>query len=261
MQGVKLILILCVVALARMDAQSLARRVAASDGIVQVIYPSRATACGDGEQVISGVLGSGPSVYTTGNATYSANERWPRRPCVHGPARLLATVVGGEVTRLRAFVGPVPDARPDTRSIDATAEDATGWLANIVARSTSRSASDAILPLVIAEGSNPWPLLVRVARDENRPGNVRRAAIEWLSRGVTDHLGLDDAEDRTDDDQMRSQAVFVLSQRPKSESVPDLIDLARSAIHASVRRSAIFWLGQTGDSRAIDVYAELLGLR
>lgn len=60
---------------------------------------------------------------------------------------------------------------------------------------------------------------------------------------------------------MHTQAVFVLSQRAKSESVPELIDLARSAKHPSVRRSAIFWLGQTGDARAVDRYAELLGLR
>ena len=103
--------------------------------------------------------------------------------------------------------------------------------------------------------------MLRVARDENRPRNVRRAAIEWLSRGATDHLRLDDAADRSDDDQMRTQAVFVLSQRPKSESVPELIDLARSAKYASVKRSAIFWLGQTGDARAVAVFAELLELR
>jgi HEAT repeat protein len=55
--------------------------------------------------------------------------------------------------------------------------------------------------------------------------------------------------------------VFALSQRPKSESVPDLIELARSATRPSARRAAIFWLGQTGDARAADVYADLLGLR
>ena len=83
----------------------------------------------------------------------------------------------------------------------------------------------------------------------------------WLSMGVNDHLGIADTRDESTDDEMRSQAVFVLSQRPKSESVPELIDLARSAKHASARRAAIFWLGQTGDSRAIEVYAELLGIR
>jgi hypothetical protein len=39
------------------------------------------------------------------------------------------------------------------------------------------------------------------------------------------------------------------------------MDVARTATHASAKRSAIFWLGQTGDPRAADVFAELLGLR
>jgi HEAT repeat protein len=37
-----------------------------------------------------------------------------------------------------------------------------------------------------------------------------------------------------------------------------LIELARSAKSPAARRSAIFWLGQTGDPRAVDVFAELL---
>jgi HEAT repeat protein len=40
-----------------------------------------------------------------------------------------------------------------------------------------------------------------------------------------------------------------------------LIDLARTAKNPSVRRAAIFWLGQTGDARVIDVYAELLQIQ
>ena len=66
---------------------------------------------------------------------------------------------------------------------------------------------------------------------------------------------------RHDDDEMREQAVFVLSQRRKTESVPELIDLAKNAKHPAARKAAIFWLGQSGDPRAVDVYAELLGLR
>jgi HEAT repeat protein len=57
---------------------------------------------------------------------------------------------------------------------------------------------------------------------------------------------------------MRAQAVFVLTQRPKSESVPELIDIARTATHAAARRAAIFWLGQSGDPRVADVYEYLL---
>jgi hypothetical protein len=239
-----------------LGAQSVGERVTSSDGVVQVIYPSRPSACGDGETMISNVLGR--SNYFSGNNQFSGHGSWQNRPCVHGPARVVATVVGREVTRLRANVGPIPVALADTRTITLSAADAATWLGDIASRSTGRVASEAFLPLIIADAPDPWPLLLRIARDDNRPRDVRRAALTWLANGVTDHLGIADSHDDSEEDEMRTQAVFVLSQRPKGESVPELIELARSAKHASARRSAIFWLGQTGDPRAVDVFAELL---
>jgi HEAT repeat protein len=237
-------------------AQSLAERVTAADGLVQVVFPSRPSVCGDGESTIANVLGQ--SNYYVVNQQFSGHGRWSDRACVHGPARVVATVVGREVTRLRAYVGPERSGAGNARSITATASDAAAWLGEIVSRSTGRVASDALLPLIIADAPEPWPLLVRIARDENRPRDVRRAALTWLANGVNDHLGIADARDDSDDDEMRSQAIFVLSQRPKAESVPELIEVARSAKHPAARRSAIFWLGQTGDPRATDLFAELL---
>jgi hypothetical protein len=99
-----------------------------------------------------------------------------------------------------------------------------------------------------------------IARDQDR--STRNTALMWLGNGITDKLGLgDDVRTQSDADEMRQRAVFVLSQRPKSESVPDLIDLAKNGKFPSVRRSAIFWLGQSGDPRAVDTFAELLNSR
>ena len=237
-------------------AQSLGERVAASDGLIQVVFPSRPGVCGDGQSTIGNVLAR--SNYYGGDVQFNGHGSWSDRPCVHGPARVVATVIGREVTRLRTYVGPVPATSADIRTITASADDASAWLGDIATRGTGRVASDAILPLVIADAPQPWPLLLRVARDDSRPREVRRSALTWLANGVNDHLGIADTRDNTEDDEMRTQAVFVLSQRPKAESVPELIELSRSSKHASVRRSAIFWLGQTGDPRAVDVFAELL---
>ena len=132
----------------------------------------------------------------------------------HGPARVDATVINGEVTRLRAFVGPVPSAQSDIRTISATATDAAVWLSDLLVRAPSRVASQAVLPLMIADAPEPWPLLLRVARDGSRPREVARSALHWLSSGVTQHLRLGRRRRAChDDDQMRAQAVFVLSQR------------------------------------------------
>lgn len=238
-------------------AQTLSQRVTSSDGMVQVIYSSRPSACGDGETFIGNVFGR--STYYSGNSTFNGRGSWNNRPCVHGPARVVATVISGEVTRLRPFVGPPPAS--DMRTLNVSPAEAVSWLDGIIERSSSRVASDAMLPLVLADADDPWPFLLRVARNEDRPTATRRSALLWLSTGVTEKLGITDEGGDSDEDEVRKQVVFALSQRPKTESVPELIDLARSSKYPAARRSAIFWLGQTGDARAADVYADLLKLR
>jgi hypothetical protein len=240
-----------------LSAQSLAQRVASNDGNVQVVYASRPSACGDGETFIGNVFGR--STYYSGNSTFSGSGDWSRRPCIHGPARVVATVMRGEVTHVRAYVGPPPTS--DMKTLNVSPAEAVAWLSDVVEHGNGKVATEAMLPLVLADAADPWPFLLRVARDDHRSSSIRRNALTWLAMGVTDKLGIADTDDDTDQDEIRKQVVFALSQRPKSESVPELIDLARTSKYPSARRSAIFWLGQTGDPRAADVYADLLKLR
>lgn len=242
-----------------LDGQTLSQRILRSEGTVQVIYPSKSSVCGDGRGMIGRLFGQ--SMYYSGDNTFQGRGNWSNRLCEAGPARAVVTVIAGEITRIRAYVGPRPVDTRDIATIDASAAEAAAWLGDVVARNDSRVAADAMLPLLLADAPEPWSLFLRVARDSSRSRAVRRASLDWLARGVSARLGIADAEDDTPDDEMRTQAVFVLSQRPKSESVPDLMELARSSKHPSARRAAIFWLGQTGDPRAADVYADLLGLR
>jgi hypothetical protein len=241
-------------------AQTIAQRLSTADRPVQVVYPSRQTACGDGRNYIGHVFEDGYYFGTDDNSMYRGSD-WSRGPCVHGPARVVATVIGGEVTRLRVYVGPVPPVSSDVETINASAADAVTWLTSLVTGDNARVAASAVLPLIVADAPDPWPLLLRVARDNSRGMSVRRDALMWLGNGAIAHLGIEQKRDDTPDDEMRTQAVFALSQRPRSESVPTLMDLAKSAKYPSAKRSAIFWLGQTGDPRAADVFAELLGLR
>ena len=54
------------------------------------------------------------------------------------------------------------------------------------------------------------------------------------------------------------RAVFALSQLPKAEGVPLLIDVAKKNSNPVVRKQAIFWLGQSRDPRAIEFFAQIL---
>ena len=240
-------------------AQSLAQQVASANGVVQILFPSRPSACGDGQGTLRNVFGY--SEVRGDGVRWSSRNDWPGRSCVHGPVRLVVTVIDGEPTRARSYVGPVPASSNDVRTINASAADAAAWMSDMVARGNARVASELVLPLVLANAPDPWPLFLKIARDESRSRELRRNVMMWLSNAVSEHLGLTAARDDTEDDELRTQAVYVLSQRPKQESVPQLIELAKSAPHASARRSAIYWLGQTGDQRAVDVYEELLRSR
>jgi HEAT repeat protein len=60
---------------------------------------------------------------------------------------------------------------------------------------------------------------------------------------------------------VRASAVFALSQQKNAAARTDLIELARSPGRPAVRAAALFWLGQTGDPRAIEVFATILQLR
>ena len=70
---------------------------------------------------------------------------------------------------------------------------------------------------------------------------------------------LEDAEPGDDPDRdVRKKAVFAISQLPKDEGVPRLIALARTHRDPGVRKQAMFWLGQSGDPRAIAFFEEVL---
>ena len=52
--------------------------------------------------------------------------------------------------------------------------------------------------------------------------------------------------------------MFSLSQLPKDEGVPKLIAVARTHRDPEVRKQAMFWLGQSGDERAVRFFEDVL---
>ncbi len=116
----------------------------------------------------------------------------------------------------------------------------------------------------ISINSNQEPaidFLIKLARSE-RDSESRNQALFWLGHKAGEKaLGvLKDTVEREDDDtEVQKHAVFVISRRPKDEAVPLLIKIARTHAKPEVRKQAIFWLGRTGDDRALAFFEELLG--
>lgn len=57
---------------------------------------------------------------------------------------------------------------------------------------------------------------------------------------------------------MKTKAVFALSQMPKDEGVPKLIEVAQTNKNREVRKQAMFWLGQSNDPRALAFFEQIL---
>lgn len=102
--------------------------------------------------------------------------------------------------------------------------------------------------------------LVRTAQGD-ADLEARKQALFWLGQkaGQKSLAALGQTVESNDaDTEVQKQAVFAISQRPKDESIPLLIKIARTHSKAQVRQQAVFWLGQTGDERALAFFKEIL---
>ena len=87
---------------------------------------------------------------------------------------------------------------------------------------------------------------------------MRKDAIFWLSqiggREVAEFFG--ELIDQSDSQEVQKGLVFAFSQLDE-DGVPYLIDIAKTHRNQQVRKDAIFWLGQSDDSRARDALLEI----
>ena len=156
-----------------------------------------------------------------------------------------------------------PDDRRDAvdlGTIEAT-QAARFLLALPYADATDDAAGDAILPAMLADAEDVWRDVLRLAEDRSLAEDVRKSATFWLGQeaaeAATEGLsGLARAED--EDQEVRNAAIFALSQRPRDEGVPALMELARAGEHAETRKTAMFWLAQSGDERVVAFFEEIL---
>jgi HEAT repeat protein len=102
--------------------------------------------------------------------------------------------------------------------------------------------------------------LIKLAKTE-ADHEARNQALFWLGHKAGEKsLGvLRDVVEKDDPDtEVQKHAVFVISRRPVDEAVPLLIKIARTHQKPEVRQQAMFWLGRTGDPRALSFFEEIL---
>ena len=186
-------------------------------------------------------------------------------PCIFGPVQVRLTLEDGAVQRVESWVGPLR-SRGARDLGEVSAPEAARYLMTIAARGTARASKNAIFPAVLADSATVWPALFPIARDtDTRSKSTRQDALFWLSRFASAALAgrpnnpfAEDEESSSEDDELKTHAVFVLSQLPRDEGIPQLLEIARSNRNWRVRSQALFWLGQSGDPRAIDLFESVL---
>ena len=90
---------------------------------------------------------------------------------------------------------------------------------------------------------------------------MRGQALFWLAQRASNQQAagvINEAIDKDPDTEVKKKAVFALTQMPKDEGVPVLIQVARSNTSLAVRKQAMFWLGQSKDPRALKFFEDLL---
>jgi hypothetical protein len=245
-------------------ARLLERVRGARDGTVRLTFALRPGVCGSGGSIRTNAgtrvyFGEGSFSTTNGR---SRDVEWDD-DCHPGPGRLALDVTNGEVTDLRVYVGGrwrARDDRPVTDLGAASAPEVAGMLLALAERGDGKAARSAIFPATIVDSVTLWPTLLRIARDPSRPKDTRNQAMHWLGQaaGEVAARGLNELTDDPDRE-VRVQAVFALSRRPREEAVPNLIRIARTHRDPEMRRQALFWLGRIDDGRALSLFEELLG--
>lgn len=230
------------------QAQNLAARVRqAGDGTVRFSFAAREGVCGNGRNNISV------------RSERNQDVDWE---CEAGPVMVALTKDGGTVTSLRTYVG----ARWKAAGANVTqlgtvgARDAVDYLLGVAEGGSGKIAEQAIFPATLADSVTPWPRLLKLARNEERPSAVRKQAVFWVGQAASEEAtkGLADVvDDDSGDREVRKAAVFALSQQ-RSNGVESLLRIARENKDKKIRKQAIFWLGQSKDPRALDYFESVL---
>lgn len=239
------------------ESQTLASRVnAVRDGTVRFEYAAAPGVCGNGRGNIQ--------VQREGRGQIARGE-FDRREwaddCEPGPVRVAIDVEGGRPSRLRAYVGGRWRGEA-TRDLGAVpAAEAVDYLVGLAEAGPERVAKDAIFPTTIGDVEPPYRRLLAIAKDDRRPRTMRSDAVFWVGQGAAEIAthGLQEIVDDTNGDrEVRKSAIFAMSQQPAEQSVPALIRIAKGNRDPEMRRTAIFWLGQSGDARALAYFEALL---
>ena len=106
------------------------------------------------------------------------------------------------------------------------------------------------------EENGRW--LLGVARDTSQSLEMRKQALFWAGQGGVSIGELTKLYANVSDKEMRAQLIFVYSQRDEPAALDQLIDIAKHDPNPDLKKRALFWLGQSEDSRAVQALQDII---
>jgi HEAT repeat protein len=139
-----------------------------------------------------------------------------------------------------------------------TAENAT-YLRSLYGKLKSQDLKKKVLfslSQIGGEENGRW--LLGVARDTSQSVEMRKQALFWAGQGGVSIDELTKLYANVNDKEMREQLIFVYSQRDEPAALEKLIDIAKGDPNPDLKKRALFWLGQSEDSRAVEALQDII---
>lgn len=227
---------------------------------------ARVAAVGDGALHVSYALRPGAEICDRGVRYGENSVSWRRGRgrgrCTTGPLTVELTVRQGAVRDVEVLELDEPGVPGAADLGEVAASDAATHLLSLARGGPAQPPlEDAVLAAALADVPELWRDLLSLARDRDVEPDARKSAIFWVGQdaagAATAGIAAVAADEREDQD-VRESAIFALSQRPVEQSIPLLMEIARSAREAETRKTAMFWLAESDDERVLAFFEEIL---
>jgi hypothetical protein len=125
-----------------------------------------------------------------------------------------------------------------------------GFLERLYPSLESTLRDNVLLALSRSDDPRVYHWLTAKALDANESIAMRKQALFWAGQGAMPSYDLVALYERLDSPELREHFTFVLSQRRDERAVDKLIDVVNHERDVTVRKQALFWLGQSKDPKA-----------